>query len=164
MADPIPDASPEKPTDPEMLRLQARVRALMLIGGLTLGVGLSAVFAAIIYRVAAPSDKGSAAVAEETMTLAPATAAPPAPAVASEAAAPAANEAPAPPAATSPAVAKAVEVVKSVLPVRAWLVSTSVSGDRIVLAYEHAGGTTMFVVDAVTLEITGRLDLKPQSQ
>jgi hypothetical protein len=148
MADPVEDASTEKPTDPEMLRLQARVRALMLIGGLTLGIGLFAVFAAIIYRVAAPSDK-SAAVVDEAV------AAPAAPAV---------SEAPAPPASADPAVAKAVEAVKSVLPVRAWLVSTAVSGDRIVLAYEHAGGTTMFVVDAVTLEITGRLDLKPQSQ
>jgi hypothetical protein len=148
MADPVEDASTEKPTDPEMLRLQARVRALMLIGGLTLGIGLFAVFAAIIYRVAAPSDK-SAAVVDEAVAAA---------------AAPAVSEAPAPAALPDPAVAKAVEAVKSVLPVRAWLVSTAVSGDRIVLAYEHAGGTTMFVVDAVTLEITGRMDLKPQTQ
>jgi hypothetical protein len=160
MADPVPDASPEKPPDPEMLRLQARVRALMLIGGLTLGIGLFAVFAAIIYRVATPSDKGSAAIAEEMAAPAASESAAPA----ETAAAPASNETPAPPASTDPAVAQAVEAVKSVLPVRAWLVSTAVSGDRIVLAYEHAGGTTMFVVDAVSLEITGRLDLKPQSQ
>jgi hypothetical protein len=157
MADPVPDASTEKPPDPEMLRLQARVRALMLIGGLTLGIGLFAVFAAIIYRVAAPSDKASAPVAEAT--AAPAESAP-----ASEPAAARAVGTEILPSANTATVAKAVEAVKSVLPVRAWLVSTAVSGDRIVLAYEHSGGTTVFVVDAVTLEITGRLDLKPQQQ
>ena len=99
-----------------------------------------AVFAAIIYRVAAAPDKGATPVGE-------ANAAP-----AASVAAPTVNESPAPPASADPAVAKAVEAVKSVLPVRAWLVSTAVSGDRIVLAYEHAGGTTMFVVDAVTLQ------------
>lgn len=160
MADPVTDASTEKPTDPEMLRLQARVRALMLIGGLTLGIGIFAVFAAIIYRVAMPSDKGSAAVAEDMAVPAASDTA-----ASTEAdTAPAASETPVQSTSTDPALAKAVEVVKSVLPVRAWLVSTSVSGDRIVLAYEHANGTTMFVVDAVTLEITGRMDLKPQSQ
>jgi hypothetical protein len=161
MADPVQDASTEKPLDPQLARLQSRVRVLMLIGGLTLGIGLFAVFAAIIYRVAAPSDKGSATPIADTVT--PATAASPAPAQA-EAAAPAVSPTPAPPASVDPAVAKAVEVVKSVLPVRAWLVSVAISGDRIVLAYEHAGGTTTFVVDAATLEITGRLDLKPQTQ
>jgi hypothetical protein len=162
MADPVPDVSTEKPPDPDMLRLQARVRVLMLIGGLTLGIGLLAVFAAIIYRVAAPSDKASAPVAEKT--VAPAASAAAAPGANEAVAAAAVSETPAPPVAANPTLAKAVEVVKSVLPVRAWLVSTALSGDRIVLAYEHSGGTTMFVVDAVTLEITGRLDLKPQLQ
>ena len=42
----------EKPLDPAVLRVQARLRRLMLIAGLTLGLGLIAVFAAILYRIA----------------------------------------------------------------------------------------------------------------
>lgn len=41
----------EKPLDPAMLRVEARVKRLFLIGGLTLAVGLAAVLAAIVYRV-----------------------------------------------------------------------------------------------------------------
>jgi hypothetical protein len=41
----------EKPLDPELLRVQARLRRLMLIAGLTLGLGIFAVFAAILYRI-----------------------------------------------------------------------------------------------------------------
>ena len=131
MADPTPEDTPEKPLDPAIVRVQARMRGLMLIAGLTLGIGLLAVFAAIIYLVATPSDKGRAAT----------------PAAGAEGTA---------------RVGQAVEATKAVLPVRAWLVSTAISGERIVLAYEHSGGTTMFVVDATSMEITGRLDLKPE--
>lgn len=42
----------EKPLDPAVLRVQARLRRLMLIAGLTLGLGIVAVFAAILYRIA----------------------------------------------------------------------------------------------------------------
>jgi hypothetical protein len=42
----------EKPLDPAVLRVQARLRRLMLIAGLTLGLGILAVFAAILYRIA----------------------------------------------------------------------------------------------------------------
>ncbi len=42
----------EKPIDPAVLRVQARLRRLMLIAGLTLGLGILAVFAAILYRIA----------------------------------------------------------------------------------------------------------------
>jgi hypothetical protein len=41
----------EKPLDPAVLRVQARLRRLMLIAGLTLGLGIAAVFAAILYRI-----------------------------------------------------------------------------------------------------------------
>jgi len=41
----------EKPLDPAVLRVQARLRRLMLIAGLTLGLGILAVFAAILYRI-----------------------------------------------------------------------------------------------------------------
>ncbi len=177
MTDPAPDATSEKPLDPAVLRIQKRVNRLMLIAALTFGIGLVTVLGAIIYRLATFPDKSSVT---EVIPPTPA-AAPIAPAAAvattppvqivqatpsdPPAAPSASGEATAPAAAAPtswPAVAKAMENVKAVLPARAWLVSASISGDRIVLAYEHANGTTMFVVDANTLEITGRLDLKPQ--
>jgi hypothetical protein len=43
----------DKPLDPVLLRVQARLRRLMLIAGLTLGLGLLAVFVAILYRISA---------------------------------------------------------------------------------------------------------------
>jgi hypothetical protein len=46
------DGDDEKPIDPTFLRVQARLRRLMLVGGLTLGVGIIAVFAAILYKIA----------------------------------------------------------------------------------------------------------------
>jgi hypothetical protein len=46
------DADDEKPLDPAVIRVQARLRRLMLIAGLTLGLGIVAVFAAILYRIA----------------------------------------------------------------------------------------------------------------
>jgi hypothetical protein len=47
----------EKPLDPAMLRVQARMRRLMLIAGLTLGLGILAVFVAILYRIGGGADK-----------------------------------------------------------------------------------------------------------
>ena len=44
-------ATNEEPLDPTLERVQARLRRLMLIAGLTLGVGMFAVFAAILYRI-----------------------------------------------------------------------------------------------------------------
>jgi hypothetical protein len=41
----------EKLLDPTLLRVQARLRRLMLIAGLTLGVGILAVFGAMLYRI-----------------------------------------------------------------------------------------------------------------
>lgn len=40
----------EEPLDPALLRVQQRLRRLMLIGGVTLGLGIGAVLIAIIYR------------------------------------------------------------------------------------------------------------------
>src|SRR5262245_14701388 len=45
-----PPDDDEKPLDPAMLRVQAKLRRLLLVSGLTLGLGLLAVFAAILYR------------------------------------------------------------------------------------------------------------------
>lgn len=46
-----------------MLRVQAKMRRLMLIAGLTLGVGILAVFVAILYRIAGSGDKAPSATA-----------------------------------------------------------------------------------------------------
>lgn len=45
------DDDDEKPLDPAVARVERRMRTLTLIAGLTLGVGLLAVFAGIIYRI-----------------------------------------------------------------------------------------------------------------
>src|SRR5947199_5709930 len=42
----------EVPLDPAQLRIQARLRRLILISGLTLGIGILAVLVAIVYRIA----------------------------------------------------------------------------------------------------------------
>ena len=46
-----------------MQRVQAKMRQLMLIAGLTLGLGIIVVFAAILYRITAATDKAAAPVA-----------------------------------------------------------------------------------------------------
>lgn len=53
MTDPNLDDEDEKPLDPAVARIASRVRGLMLIAFLTLGLGIFAVFAAILYRIAA---------------------------------------------------------------------------------------------------------------
>jgi multidrug efflux pump subunit AcrA (membrane-fusion protein) len=109
----------DKPLDPALLRVQARLRRLMLIAGLTLGIGILAVFAAILYRIVA-SGNGSA---------------PPTP---------------------------VAGMVSASIPGGARLAGTAIAGNRIVLTYEHAGGTTLILLDAQSLAVIGRLDLKPQ--
>ena len=42
----------DQPLDPSVRRVETRVRRLILIAGLTLGLGIFAVFAAILYRIA----------------------------------------------------------------------------------------------------------------
>lgn len=51
----------EPPLDPAVLRVQARLRRLMLVGMLTLGVGLFAVLAAVIYRISTSGATGEVA-------------------------------------------------------------------------------------------------------
>ena len=53
----------EKPLDPAMLHVQAKMRRLMLIAGLTLGLGIIVVFAAILYRITAATDREAVLVA-----------------------------------------------------------------------------------------------------
>src|ERR1700736_1184732 len=109
----------ETPLDPAALRLHARLRRLILISGLTLGIGILAVFAAIVYRIAA----GAPTVALR---------------------------------------ASAIHAAASILPAGARLVGTSSDGSRIVLTFEHTGGTTLITVDPRSLAVTGRLDLRPE--
>ncbi len=65
----------EKPLDPSVRRVEVRVRRLILIAGLTLGVGLIAVFGAILYRIGgvgttAQTSPPPPATAEHRLTLA----------------------------------------------------------------------------------------------
>ena len=50
MADPFNDED-EKPLDPAVERVQRRLKRLILISGLTLGIGILAVFLAVVYRL-----------------------------------------------------------------------------------------------------------------
>lgn len=59
-----------QPLDPALEKVQARVRRLLLIAGLTLGVGLFAVFAAILYRIAT-LDSTSRGATPLAVTLSP---------------------------------------------------------------------------------------------
>ena len=64
MANPDKDDEEEKPLDPAVARVQAKLQRLMLIAGLTLGIGILAVFLAIIYRITAADDKTPVAAGE----------------------------------------------------------------------------------------------------
>lgn len=50
---PLDDDEDDKPLDPAVAKVEQRVRRLFLIATLTLGLGIFAVFAAIIYRITA---------------------------------------------------------------------------------------------------------------
>ena len=189
MVNPDSKDDEEKPLDPAMVRVQARLQRLMLIAGLTLGVGILAVFLAIIYRITAADDRAPV-VAEET-TAGVAEEAEPVSAMNStagvdanepEAAASAATENPdaepavvatLPPVAvlpppeaeagsTAPGTPAAVLAVEEAIPADARLIASTVAGGRIVLTYDHFGGTIVMVVDPDTLRVIGRLDLKPE--
>jgi len=66
-----PSHDDEKPLDPAMARVQVKLRRLILISGLTLGAGVLAVFAAIIYRTytAIPAVPLAPTVASARLTL-----------------------------------------------------------------------------------------------
>jgi hypothetical protein len=52
-----PDDPPETPLDPAVINVERRLRRLMLVGGLTLGFGILAVFAGIVYRIGMAGSK-----------------------------------------------------------------------------------------------------------
>jgi hypothetical protein len=160
MTNPNSEDQEEKPLDPAVARVQSRIQLLMLISGLTLGLGILAVFLAIIYRIATDDDKTPVAAGTEvpvsTVTVPPAApikALPPLPPEV-----PAQAEAGSVPQGTSEAVLAA----EATVPADARLVASTVAGGRIVLTYDHFAGTVVILVDPTTLKVVGRLDLKPE--
>ncbi len=130
MAQPSFDDENEAPLDPTLLRVQARLRRLMLIAGLTLGLGIFAVFAAILYRIV-------------TLDATPAK--------------PAAAQAPAAGAASQATVTFSGADLG--LPDDARLVSTALDGGRVVLTFAHGDSHTVVVVDQETGRILSRIEL-----
>ncbi|HET7716103.1 MAG TPA: hypothetical protein VFK86_10795 [Bauldia sp.] len=119
MTDPY-DEQGEKPLDPEVARVQQRLRRLMLISGLTLGLGILAVFLAIVYRLVTWESGGT------------------------------------PVATVEGAAVPTVSPSALGLPADARLVSTSLDGDRVALAYEDSGGSTIVVFDLDRMVVVSR--------
>lgn len=151
MDNPDKDDEEEKPLDPAVARVQARLQRLILIAGLTLGVGILAVFLAIIYRITAADDK--VPIAAEAPAPEPAESLPSA-AVEPPAQAEAGN--------VAPGTLAAVLDVEASIPADARLIASTVAGGRIVLTYDHFEGTLVIVVDPDTLQVVGRLNLTPE--
>jgi type IV secretory pathway VirB10-like protein len=168
MANPNSEDAEEKPLDPAVARVQARLQRLMLIAGSTLGLGILAVFLAIIYRITASDDKTPIAPGAEVPVVTAPEAAPapmsPPPAAPVVALPPLPPEAPAQ--AETGSVAEGTEAAmlaaEATVPADARLVASTVAGGRIVLTYDHFAGTMVILVDPSTLRIVGRLDLKPE--
>ena len=122
----------------------------MLIAGLTLGLGILAVFLAIIYRISAMDDKAppqaAPIVAEAGAPLPPTTVDAPAPIM---------------PESSTPPPARAMINAEATVPADARLVASTVAAGRIVLTYENFSGTIVILVDPESLEVVGRLDVKP---
>lgn len=120
----------------------------MLIAGLTLGVGILAVFLAIIYRITAREDKAPVVSTSEPVAerLLPPT----------SITVPEGIEAGSAP----PRTEAAVLAVEDSIPADARLIASTVAGGRIVLTYDQFAGTIVIVVDPESLKAVGRLDLK----
>jgi hypothetical protein len=108
MVDPVLENAEEKRLDPAVARVQARLQRLMLIAGLTLGVGILAVFLAIVYRITATNNKievvstDMGASAPAAMTAAEPVQATPPPAASEPAVEPESQQEPAPEAESTP--------------------------------------------------------------
>jgi hypothetical protein len=57
MSQPILDDPPDAPLDPAVTKVEQRLRRLMLVGGLTLGLGIVAVLVGIVYRISMAGGK-----------------------------------------------------------------------------------------------------------
>ncbi len=64
MSHPILDDDEEKPLDPAVERLQMKLKGLLLVSSLIMGLGLVAVLSAIIYRVV--KDDGGSGFGDKT--------------------------------------------------------------------------------------------------
>lgn len=161
MTNPMSENAEEKPLDPAVARVQARLQRLMLIAGLTLGLGILAVFLAIIYRITALDNKAPVAPGAEVPVVAAPVPPPAAPVVALP---PLPPEVPAQAETGSvPEGTKAAMLAaEASVPADARLVASTVAGGRIVLTYDHFAGTIVILVDPSTLKVVGRLDLKPE--
>ncbi len=129
----VQDEDDEKPLDPAVLKVQARLRLLMLIAAGTLGLGLFAVVMAIIYRIATLDDSETAAEA------APATL----PALAGRINGP-------------PALAT-LDRGAAGLGEDARLVATELDGDRALLTFEDGQRQVLILVDLPTGTVISRL-------
>jgi hypothetical protein len=161
MANPTSEDAEEKPLDPAVARVQARLQRLMLIAGSTLGLGILAVFLAIIYRITASDDKTPVAPGAEVPVFTAPLAPPAAPVVALPLLPP---EVPAQAATGSVpnGTEAAMLAAEATVPADARLVASTVAGGRIVLTYDHFAGTIVILVDPSTLKVVGRLDLRPE--
>ncbi len=127
----IKDDEDEKPLDPALIAVQARMRRLMLIAGLTLGIGIAAVFLAILYRIVSDDDS-------------PAT--PPAATVI-------------PGAVSAPATMTTVSRAAAGLSADARLVGTALDGTRALLTFEDGSGLVLIGIDTATGALLSRTRL-----
>jgi len=147
MVNSVPEDSEEKPLDPATARVEIRLRRLMLIAGLTLGVGILAVLAGVIYRINRTTDNAPA-ISEAVPAVPVAVLPPPQPASAPV------------PAAENPA--PVLRTGAASVPGDARLVSSTGAGERIILTYDHVDGTTVLIVDPQTVTVVGRLEVTPE--
>ena len=126
------DGGEEAAPDPTLLRLQKRLRRLMLIGGLTLGLGVAAVLFAIIYRFF---------IADTTIETGASSSA-------------IVSEIPGP----SPANAIIGEITAEAvgLDVDAELVSVALDGTQMALAFRDGPDLVTVLVDTTTMVVIGQ--------
>lgn len=122
----------------------------MLIAGLTLGFGILAVFFAIIYRITTTNDRPQLASNAEVSAASGGTSVLDG------------DRGGAEPSPMAAGAGEAMVIVEATIPTDARLVASTVAGGRIVLTYDHFGGTIVMVVNPETLQIVGRLELKSE--
>jgi hypothetical protein len=122
------DLDEEAPLDPRLLRIQQRLRRMMIIGISTLGIGVLAVLIAIIYRFYIKDSSGPIIIPEVP--------------VAAEPQAPITGE----------ITAEAVGLGPD-----AELIQQTLDGDRLMLIYREGTNRITIIVDTDTMTVVGRL-------
>jgi hypothetical protein len=122
------DLEEETPLDPRLIRIQQRLRRLMIIGISTLGIGVLAVLVAIIYRFYIKDSSGPIVIPEV----------------------PAATEPRAP--IVGEITAEAVGLGPD-----AELIQQTLDGDRLMLIYREGTDRITIIVDTETMTVVGRL-------